>query len=590
MTKKNHFAIGIIAFFIISAAVFFYMLSGFLQNKGDIFKSPEETGILKDAVLLEKLKTDNSKNAEESLLKLSSNQDAAGYMANIYLADRYSNSGKDAVLFLRRALDLYDTKDIEMRLATCLLNQGSLEEAAKIYGSLLPDKKVLDILLNLEAEPLVIGRILLESNQSQAASDFLKTAILNTNADGSKDELESLYSKALVESGNYKDALPLLKRMQELKPQDLDIKWLYGRSLEATAEINKAKEIYASIGSKGAYRLGLLLEKEGKLNAAADAFLKGSQDDSIWRGANIYDELGNTNRAIEGYNILSKTQGIYKDDAAYRAFILIKKSTGKEDPELLNLIAKYPSWMVRLNKEQTFDTFVELSYGKPDFLNRYEAYRESGRNVMADIELSIGKKNADLSSKLALGDWYLSLGSYAEAAEWGMKAIKDQPVRHAFELAYQRPFNEAVLKEAAEFNLAPNLIWALIREESSFKSDAVSRAGALGLTQLMPPTAMDISSQLKLKVTEKDLLKPDINIRFGAYYLSSMLARFSGDIDKALAAYNGGAGNVKRWSQNKIGSTKEGFPTSVSFLETREYITKVRNSYYMYEMLYGEIN
>jgi soluble lytic murein transglycosylase len=242
--------------------------------------------------------------------------------------------------------------------------------------------------------------------------------------------------------------------------------------------------------------------------------------------------------------------------------------------------------MMRLNKEPSWDTLADLAYSKPEFLDRVDAYKMSGRSLMAQVEMAIGENNADTSGKLALGDWYLSRGDYYQAAKWGMKALKEQPLRHGYELAYQKPYDEHVKKAASEFNIDPYLLWALMREESYYKQDAVSRVGALGLMQIMPETGKFIASKLKTEFKQEELLEPEVNIRFSAYYLKSLLNTFSGDIDKALASYNGGSGNVKKWSMSNIGASKNGFPTAVLYSETREYITKVRNSYHIYKMLY----
>ena len=104
--------------------------------------------------------------------------------------------------------------------------------------------------------------------------------------------------------------------------------------------------------------------------------------------------------------------------------------------------------------------------------------------------------------------------------------------------------------------------------------------------QIMPSTGKDIASRLGLTSTDNDLLNHEINIRFGTFYINSMLNMFNADIDKAMAAYNGGPGNVKKWLNSSFVTSDEDFPTAITFLETQEYITKVRNSYLIYKWLY----
>lgn len=589
MRKRAFLTVAIIisTIFILCLLLFIAFYQKPLNKIMDGHKTAEETGILKDAVLLEKLESDKSPEALQKLLELAAYENAAGYYAKLALAERYLDSGKDSVPIYREALGLYDTRDVHGKLAFALEKQGSLVDAAMEYGLLLPDAKWQEQLLKLPVEPEVIGEVLIKYKQWQTALDFLKAKI-DVEADkGKKTNLEKYYARALAELSKYKDALPLIERLLPEGLSDDNLKLWYGRSLEATGQTAKAKDVYKSLGDKGAARLGALLEKGGDINGAAASYVKSSEVDFIWKGARIFDEAGAYVKAIDAYLALSKIPGTYQDDASYRAFVLTKRVTNKENSEALSLLSKYPVWMTRLDKEVIWDSVTEITYDKPEFLKLVEAYKSSGRPLMAQIELSIGQKNASLPQKLALGDWYLSQGDYAQAAIWGMRAIKEQPVMHGYELAYLKPYSDEIFKSAKEYNIDPYLLWALMREESYYKSDAVSRVGALGLMQIMPSTAKDIASRLKVKFNEKDLLEPGQNIRFGAFYLGSMLAMFSGDVDKALAAYNGGAGNVGKWRYSKLGSTKEDFPTAISFLETRDYITKVSNSYLIYKKLYG---
>jgi transglycosylase-like protein with SLT domain len=119
---------------------------------------------------------------------------------------------------------------------------------------------------------------------------------------------------------------------------------------------------------------------------------------------------------------------------------------------------------------------------------------------------------------------------------------------------------ERLAREAAErHGLDPDLVMAVVSVESAFQPRAVSPKGARGLMQLMPPTARELGVQ--------DAFDPAANLDGGSRHLSALMARYNGDLNKALAAYNAGQGAVDR---------HRGVPP---YRETRDYVRKVLRKY-----------
>lgn len=152
---------------------------------------------------------------------------------------------------------------------------------------------------------------------------------------------------------------------------------------------------------------------------------------------------------------------------------------------------------------------------------------------------------------------------------------------------YPIKYKEYVEKYSRKYDLDKYLVYAVIRTESKFDQYAVSSAGAYGLMQLQEETASDCARKLKMKVAlPDDLYDPDINIHLGTYYLSWLLKRYDGNIDLAIAAYNGGIGNVDSWLNDNRYSDGSGGLKNIPFGETENYVTGVSASYAKYKEIY----
>ena len=123
-------------------------------------------------------------------------------------------------------------------------------------------------------------------------------------------------------------------------------------------------------------------------------------------------------------------------------------------------------------------------------------------------------------------------------------------------------------------HIHPSLIASVINEESSFNNLSESRAGAIGLMQLMPQTAEWLASKLKIEYYKEKLYEPTYNINIGTYYLRYLLDEF-GDEYTALCAYNAGEGQIKKWLLDTRFSSDNKTLQSTPFKETNEYVYKV---------------
>jgi soluble lytic murein transglycosylase len=145
-------------------------------------------------------------------------------------------------------------------------------------------------------------------------------------------------------------------------------------------------------------------------------------------------------------------------------------------------------------------------------------------------------------------------------------------------LWYPLSYEQIVRGHARNYELDPALLAAVIYQESKFKPNARSDSGAIGLMQLLPDTAKGIALHTGgTQFQVDDLYNPEINVRYGAWYLRHLLTKY-GDEDDALAAYNAGQDNVDRWlRQGK----------RIQFAETRAYVKRVEELKKIYRRAYG---
>ena len=150
---------------------------------------------------------------------------------------------------------------------------------------------------------------------------------------------------------------------------------------------------------------------------------------------------------------------------------------------------------------------------------------------------------------------------------------------------YPFPYMQTISTWSADRKLNPMLVTALIRQESRFEPKIKSVVGATGLMQIMPETASEIASQIKVK--NYKLENVDDNIKFGTWYLDSTHKIYQGNSMLAVASYNAGPGAVSEWlSQSKTQDTDE-FVESIRYDETKGYVKSVFANYWNYMRLYN---
>ena len=153
---------------------------------------------------------------------------------------------------------------------------------------------------------------------------------------------------------------------------------------------------------------------------------------------------------------------------------------------------------------------------------------------------------------------------------------------------YPKKYEEYVYKYSKELNIDPMLTFAIIKTESNFKENIVSRSGAIGLMQLMEETAKEQAAKIGMNYNSETLYNPEDNIKLGLYYFDTLFNYFNENYILAFVAYNAGLGNTKKWINEGILKENGEGAENIPFTETNMYVRKIVRNYKIYSELYKE--
>ena len=151
-------------------------------------------------------------------------------------------------------------------------------------------------------------------------------------------------------------------------------------------------------------------------------------------------------------------------------------------------------------------------------------------------------------------------------------------------------YDAAINRDARLNGLDPALVASVIWRESDFDPNAESPKGAVGLMQVLPSTARFIASQGDPPPgNARDIRDPEVNISYGSWYLRYLIDMHDGSVPAALAAYNAGPDNMRKWRASAVAKgTELRVPEDIPFDETRKYVTDVLAAWPIYREAYGE--
>jgi soluble lytic murein transglycosylase len=365
-----------------------------------------------------------------------------------------------------------------------------------------------------------------------------------------------------------------------------EVAWSQGSNAEARGALDQALERYAflaenvathSLAGQARMRSGQIHLRRANLSAAAEVFEayledfptgRRWQEAAYWAGRTRL-ELGDAAAGERHlHHVLTQPVEYY----AVMAADLLDVPFAVDVPNGAGPIE--PVWLT-------------------EGLMRLDVLTEAGLERGADAEIARLRTRAggERGPRLRLAEALIERGRTIDGINLGWALLEDEGSwdQQILRVAYPFPYRELVRREAAEWGIDPFMMAAIIRQESAFKADIVSHAGAIGLMQVMPPTGAQLArAHGPSSFTDASLTKPEVNLHLGAAFFVDMSRRYDNELPLVLSAYNAGPTRATRWRRYPEASDPLRFTERIPFTETRGYVKSVRRNLGLYRALYGQ--
>lgn len=357
--------------------------------------------------------------------------------------------------------------------------------------------------------------------------------LLEANPDGNNELLNQLGIRRALTQSDWKKVAELIDKLPEKQKYSSQSRYWYARALESIATQNS--------------------ETEANKTDVASQIANTSANNDTLQADILYQQLAS--------------------ERSYYGFLASQRS---------KLPMRLVPMPVSIQKSE-----ISALKAKPALQRAHEFYHlgqfVNGRREWNAALSLMNDKEKLVAAKLA-SQW----NWHSEAIRSASKSSYRDRLRLRFPLAH----GEIVAQQAKDTGLAVDWIYAIIRQESMFMSDARSPVGAMGMMQLLPSTAKLVARKEQLSYRgSKDLLNPETNIMLGTLFMSQLMERFNNNIVLATAAYNAGPHRVDKWLANE--HYPENIPGDIwiemiPFKETRHYVKKVLSYQVIYQHLLGD--
>ena len=481
--------------------------------------------------------------------------------------------------------------DILLRSGIALYNLGKRPEAAstleRLLKAKLPDCRCAEALNWLGKSYSRLGL------RNEAVETYLKLVRMYPESEWSDDALY-LTGNVYREANDMKKALKYYRQLVAEYPEsslaDSAI-WWQGWAYYSAGDYRKAVQVFQELVSR--YPTSFLVNQT-----------------LYWQGRGA-EKAGDRDKA-QRYFRRAVNRGPY----TYYGYLAAEKLAGNEQPAITVADEPIISDPAPEDSDLPFERGQDLSDldGPPVWtqeaivaLSTYPAYRktlelmylgmkkEAAAELWSLQELLPGRHGALIGLSKAffeLGDYYSSLIIVLRSFDRQLERPSARMPEDLWLLAYPQGYWQSIVSSARRNGLDPYFVAAIIREESQFRAEALSPAGARGVMQVMPTTGEWIAKMTGIRDFDRGkLYDADMNITIGTWYLSYLMKRFKNDPYLVSAAYNAGPEVVATWAGIN-GATADPvlFVETIPYRETRGYVKKVLRNYAEYKRIYGRMD
>lgn len=341
-------------------------------------------------------------------------------------------------------------------------------------------------------------------------------------------------------------ALGAKARIQNMS-KEIDAMKEYAMTITGIGDVVKAAQLTSGMGGTDAS--GASIQKKLQSNAQKFATF---QNKIKGLSSNLTGYIGTLSKIPAISTKIDASLG--KNTNSTNKNTKSKKSNNSETTKSIYLTDKYKQYIDKLNSAMNKQEKI---------VSRYPTWSKAYRNALKE-QIKLKQKEIDKTKEqYALLKKQIKNGTIYQTGTVNVK-VKKSSVSKASNastasLGYTGKYSSLIKKYAKQYGVNPNLIAAIIKQESAFNAKAISPAGARGLMQLMPATARSLGV--------KNSYDPSQNIKGGTKYIAQMLKKYGGNIEKALRAYNAGSGNLAK---------------SYGFAETNKYVKNVTSNFNSY--------